>query len=125
MLYVSTRNPQETHTARKALEETRAADGGFYVPCSGKENLAADISGRRYGDNVARMMNHLFQAGMTEHDVRLAAGRNPVRISALANRLLMAELWHNPAWRFERLARGIEKAIGLYQQLGIRKPLVG
>ena len=111
MLYVSTRNPQETHTARKALEETRAADGGFYVPCSGKENLAADISGRRFGDNVARMMNHMFQAGMTEHDVRLAAGRNPVRISALANRILMAELWHNLENDYACLARNLARHV--------------
>lgn len=95
MLYVSTRNSQESHTARKALMESRAGDGGFYVPVSGNENLADGIAGRRFGDNVARMMNHLFQAGITEHDVRLAAGRNPVRISALANRILMGELWHN------------------------------
>ena len=95
MLYVSTRNSQESHTARKALMESRARDGGFYVPVSGNENLADGIAGRRFGDNVARMMNHLFQAGITEHDVRLAAGRNPVRISALANRILMGELWHN------------------------------
>lgn len=95
MLYVSTRNPRESHTARKALMESRAGDGGFYVPVSGNENLADGIAGRHFGDNAARMMNHLFQAGMTEHDVRLAAGRSPVRISALANRILMGELWHN------------------------------
>ena len=95
MLYVSTRNSQESHTARKALVDARAVDGGFYVPVSGNTALAEGIAGRRFCDNVARMMNHLFQARMTEHDVRLAAGRNPVRISALANRILMAELWHN------------------------------
>lgn len=95
MLYVSTRNTHETHTARKVLTESRAPDGGLYVPFGGGENLADGISGRRFGDNVAKMMNHLFQAGMSEHDVRLAVGRSPVRVTPLANRILMAELWHN------------------------------
>lgn len=111
MLYVSTRNSQETHTARKALTECRAADGGFFVPTSGKEFAAADIAGRHFGDNVARMMNQLFGTDMTEHEVRLAAGRNPVRITALANRILMAELWHNLDNDYACLVRNLARHV--------------
>ena len=95
MLYVSTRNPKLTYTVRKALTESRAPDGGLFVPFAGGSSLADDISGRSFGDNVARILNHLFQAGMSEHDVRLAAGRTPVKITALANRILMGECWYN------------------------------
>ena len=107
MLYVSTRNASETHTARKALLETRAPDGGFYVPFGGGGDLAAGLAGRKFGDSVARVMNHLFQAGMTEHDVRLAAGRSPVRISALANRILMGECWYNLDGEYARLVKNL------------------
>ena len=95
MLYVSTRNPKETHTARMALTQVRAADGGFYVPAACGKELAQGMAGRRFGDNVARVLNYLFDTGISEHDVRLAAGRNPVRLQALANRILMGECWHN------------------------------
>ena len=95
MLYVSTRNPHETHTSRNALTQARASDGGFYVPLWRGEIPAGDSAGRRFGDNVAGMMNRLFDTQLSEHDVRLAAGRSPVQIIPLANRVLMGELWHN------------------------------
>ena len=110
MLYVSTRNSQITHTARKALTEGRAPDGGLYVPFAleklGREDLEA-LSGRKFNDSVARMMNYLFQARMTEHDVRLAVGRNPVRLNAMANRILMAECWHNLDGTYQRLVENL------------------
>lgn len=109
MLYVTTRTPIETHTSGKALREHRAADGGFYVPHISGENLAQDISGRRFGENVANMMNRLFQLGITEHDVRLAAGRNPVRISPLANRILVCECWHNLDNDYSRLVGNLAR----------------
>ena len=98
MLYVSTRDPSLTHTARTALLAARAPDGGFFVP-AGTEPLPRevlrDLPGSKFSQTVARMMNLLFDAGMSEHDVRLAVGRNPVRLTALANRILMGECWHN------------------------------
>ena len=95
MLYVTTRNSKETHTVRKALTESRGPEGGLFVPVAGGFDLAENISGKSFGDNVAGVLNRLFQAGISEHDVRLAAGRNPVRITALANRILMGECWYN------------------------------
>lgn len=111
MLYVSTRNTLETHTVRKALTESRAPEGGLFVPFGGGGDLASDISGRRFGDNVAGMMNHLFQAGISEHDVRLAVGRNPVRITPLANRILMAELWHNLDDTYDTLVKNLTSLV--------------
>lgn len=110
MLYISTRNPHETHTARKALLELRAPDGGFYVPFSldtfPQEQLK-QLSGQKFNDTVARMMNFLFQARMTEHDVRLAVGRSSVRLAALSNRILMGECWHNLDNCFSRLVKNL------------------
>lgn len=110
MLYVSTRNPHETHTARKALTAGRAPDGGFYVPAPGEgfpKEQVSSVSGRKFNDNVARMLNFLFGAGMSEHDVRLAVGRNPVRLNALANRILMGECWHNLELDYARLVKNL------------------
>lgn len=110
MLYVSTRDPKDTHTARKALLEARAPDGGLYVPFSLTtldDSQLKTLSRQKFNDTVARMMNYLFQAGMTEHDVRLAVGRNPVRLKALANRILMGECWHNLDGTFQRLVHNL------------------
>lgn len=111
MLYVSTRNGSETHTARTALTQVRAADGGFYVPVHSGTELAEGIAGRRFGENVARVLNQLFDIRLSEHDVRLAAGRNPVRVQALANRILMGELWHNLEEDYNCLVRNLTQLI--------------
>ena len=111
MLYVSTRNEIQTHVARKALTQVRADDGGFYVPVGRGTELAKGISGRRFGDNVASVLNYLFDTCLSEHDVRLAAGRNPVRIQALANRVLMGECWHNLEDNYSCLVRNLSGLI--------------
>ena len=118
MLYVTTRTPAETHTPGKALTEGRAPDGGFYVPYVVDDHLALDISGKKFGENVAAVLNHLFQAGITEHDVRLAAGRNPVRISALANRILMCECWHNLDNDYSCLVRNLAQFLNRQASVG-------
>lgn len=110
MLYVSTRDPARTHTARTALLNTRASDGGFFVPASLEpleEPALQELTGGRFGAAVAGMLNHLFGAEMTEHDVRLAVGRNPVRLNALANRILMGECWHNLEGTMDCLTRNL------------------
>lgn len=110
MLYTSTRNSQLTHTARKALTEGRAPDGGFFVPAPGEAlspEIARNISGRPFNDTVALVLNRLWDTSFTAHDVRLAAGRNPVRLKALANRILVGECWHNLDGDYNRLVLNI------------------
>ena len=120
MLYVTTRTPHDTFTAAHALDEYRPADGGFFAPMRLPVFSAEEIAGlkaRSFSQNTAEIVNLLFGSRLDGWSVEFAIGRYPVKYANVGNRTLVAELWHNPAWRFERLARGIEKAIRQSDQI--------
>ena len=114
MLYVTTRVKNDTFTASHALNEDRGPEGGFFVPFRlprlTKEQLK-EIEAGSFSQNAARIVNLLFGTQLDSWAVEFAIGRYPVKTVSVGNRTMVAETWHNPAWRFERLARGIEKAI--------------
>lgn len=120
MLYVTTRTKDDTYTASHPLNETRGPDGGFFAPMRleplGKEQIRA-MGEKSFSENVADAVNLLFGTKLDGWAVEFAIGRYPVKLNNLGNRTLVAETWHNPAWHFERLARGIEKAIRQSDQI--------
>ena len=114
MLYLTTRNRNESYTVNHALSESRTPDGGFFVPkgLPKLENAQIGALGKNsFSQNAANVINLLFQTKLDGWAVDFAIGRYPVKMLSLGSRETVAETWHNPAWRFERLARGIEKAI--------------
>ena len=114
MLYVTTRSRLDTYTAARALSEDRGPDGGFFVPmslpCFDKREIRK-IGEKSFSKNVAEIVNIFFSTRLDSWDIEFAIGRYPVKTVVIGSRELVAELWHNPVWKFERLVRGIEKAI--------------
>lgn len=99
MLYVSTRNRTDSFTAYRALQEERAPDGGLFVPHR-LPVLADEMQGmmrESFGENVAKILNHFFSAGLTGWDVDFIIGRHPLRFVMMNHRLAVAELWRNHA----------------------------
>ena len=114
MLYVTTRLDRDTYCADRALTETRAPDGGFYTPAHLPRFSSFEISKlgeKPFSRNVADIVNLFFDSKLDGWAVEFAIGRYPVKLAPVSGRATVAETWHNPVWRFERLARGIEKAI--------------
>lgn len=98
MLYVSTRSRTDSFTAHRALHETRAPDGGLFVPfripAFSKEEIR-QLKENSFGENVAQILNLFFSTGLNGWDVDFAIGRRPVRIATMTHRLYIGELWHN------------------------------
>ncbi len=120
MLYVTTRVRQDTFTAAHALNEDRGPAGGFFAPMRLPVYPASDIralSKKNFGQNLADVINLLFSTRLDGWSMEFAVGRYPVKLVNIGNRTLVAETWHNPGWRFERLARGVEKAIRQSDQI--------
>lgn len=114
MLYLTTRNRNDSYTVNHALSESRSPDGGFYVPKGLPKLEKAQVEAlakNGFSQNAANVINLLFQTKLDSWAIEFAIGRYPVKLVTLGSRETVAETWHNPAWRFERLARGIEKAI--------------
>ncbi len=114
MLYVTTRVKQDTFTTAHVLNEDRGPGGGFFAPMRlpvlSDTELRA-MGERSFSENMADIVNLLFASKLDSWALEFAIGRYPVKLINAGNRTLVAELWHNPAWRFDRLARGVEKAI--------------
>ena len=120
MLYITTRSREEAYTATKALAESAAPDGGFFVPmkmpCFDRKQIKA-LGEKSFSQNVAEILNLLFQTQLDSWAVEFGIGRHPVRLVTVSGRAILAEIWHNPSWNFERLARSVEKTIRQSDQI--------
>lgn len=114
MLYQSTRTKNDTYTAGRALSENRSPDGGFFVPMKFHrftKNEIKKLGEKSFSQNVADIINQFFSTQLDSWAIEFAIGRYPVKLVTIGSREIVAEVWHNPVWKFERLAKGIEKAI--------------
>ena len=110
MLYVSTRNNQDTFTAFYALNEARAGDGGFYVPLHLEPFTDEQIEAfarKNPNQAVAEILNMLFSCQLNRWDVDFAAGRYPVRLHTMNHKITVAESWHNLDWDFKRMVNSL------------------
>lgn len=110
MLYVSTRNDRDAFTAQRALRENRCCDGGMYLPFSTPQFSAERIcalGGASFSQNVADILNVLFNTKLNSWDVDFCIGRYPVRLKPLPHRIFVAELWHNPDWNYDHLVKNL------------------
>ena len=114
MLYLTTRTPNDTYTPARTLTDDRAPDGGLFVPMRLPhldQFQLQQLSRRSFSKNVADIINLCFGTDLDRWAVEFAIGRYPVKTCVVGTRELVAETWHNPVWKFDRLVRGIEKAI--------------
>lgn len=106
MLYVSTRNADDIHTAHRAIHEERAPDGGFYIPfrlpCYAKEQILS-FGAKTQGEIIATVLNDLFGTHFSGWDVECSAGRTPLSVKSITQKVLLAECWRNPLSSFDYL----------------------
>lgn len=110
MLYVTTRDQRDAYTAKKVLGEQRGPDGGFFLPFKHPEfnrEMLQKMEKASFGQIVADILNLLFHTKLSSWDVDFAVGRYPVRTVKLNQRIVVAETWHNPEWKFDRMVRNI------------------
>lgn len=120
MLYVTTRIEGDAFTAHRSLSENRGPGGGFFLPMRSPKFSEAEINAlgeKSFSQNVAHVVNLLFNTELDGWAVEFAIGRYPVKLVTVNSRAIIAETWHNPSWRFERLAMGIEKAVRQSDQI--------
>ncbi len=110
MLYVTTRNKNDAHTAHRTLTTDRAIDGGFFVPFQlpvlSREEILA-LKEKSFGQSVAELLNLFFSARLDGWDVDFCIGRYPVKLVPMSHRIMVAETWHNPDWDFARMVRNL------------------
>ena len=108
MLYATTRNDRDAFTANWALRENRDSLGGHYLPFRhpkfSREELETLLTGSA-GDCVSHILNLAFGTKLTGRDVELCIGKHCLRLEHLQYGILLAESWHTPGYRFDRIVR--------------------
>ncbi len=112
MLYVTTRNKFDAYTTPHAFRAERAANGGFYLPFRMPVFSQQELEvwkEKSFAQTVADILNLFFSCRLTSWDVEFSAGRYPVKLTGLQQRICIGELWHNQTGDFS----GLEKILTL------------
>ncbi len=121
MLYQTTLDNKNAYTAYRAMCAQTAPDAGAFVPFRLERFDAqrlARLQAMRFSDCVAQIINLFFSSRLNGTDVEFAVGRSPVRVTLMSYRVLIAQLWHNPSWRFA----GMVDALASSACMGAVKP---
>ena len=114
MLYVTTRDNKDAYTAHRALHADLAPDGGSFVPFRlpvySNEEIEC-LANNSFGQNIADILNVFFSAQLTGWDVDLCVGRNLAKLISLSQKILVAEIWHNPTAKFRYVIENLYKKI--------------
>lgn len=114
MLYVTTRNKNDAHTAHNTLTKDRGHDGGLFVPFQMPSLSHDEILGlkdKTFGQCVAEILNIFFSARLDGWDVDFCIGRYPAKLVPMSHKIIVAETWHNPDWDFARMVRNLASRI--------------
>lgn len=114
MLYVTTRDHKNVHTARHPLCKDRDAEEGLYIPfqkvCFSQEEIIA-LKEKNFGQCAAEILNLFFGTKLTGWDVDFCVGRHPFRLVPMSHKILIAESWNNPENTFSWLVRKLREMI--------------
>lgn len=136
MLYVTTRNNTDAYTCARAIRESRGGDGGLYVPFRlpvfSAEEIAA-MGDKSFSAGVAEMLNLLFNCHLNSWDVEFCAGRYPVRLTNVSQKVLIAESWHNVDGTFTWMVHALTTRLckekpqltsGNWVEIGVRMAVI-
>lgn len=110
MQYVTTRSNDISYTWLHALNDSRAEDGGFFIPAQWPVFSQDQIDAfalKNPNQALAEILNLFFDCELSRWDVDFAVGRYPVRLSSMVRRIAIAEGWHNVDWEFMRTVRDL------------------
>lgn len=122
MLYVTTRDKFDAYTTPHAFRADRAPDGGFFLPFRMPHFSQQELEEwkeKSFAQMVADVLNLFFSCRLTSWDVEFSAGRYPVKLTSLQQRVCIGELWHNQSGDYT----GLEKTLALKIDPTLIKPV--
>lgn len=110
MLYMSTRNQTDTHTAFCTLQNDFAPDGGLFLPLAFPKieaNALRELLSQPGSGIIAHILNLFFSAQLSAWEVDCCIGRNAIRVLQQPHKLVIAELWHNTDGTYAALEQSL------------------
>ena len=89
MLYITTRDKNESYTSYRALHEGFAPNGGLLLPMRFPEFSPEEIRGMKqnsFCENIAGILNLFFSTGLSGWDVEFAIGRKPAGVAVIGRK---------------------------------------
>lgn len=113
MLYISSRSKTDSFTSYRTLCDDRAPDGGVFIPYKLPDvsDQLRLLKNRSFAENIAYIFNLFFPCKLTPRDVEICVGKNPLRITEMSHRLIMAEGYHNPSRNYSYIENNIYRLI--------------
>ena len=114
MLYVTTQDNKEIYTAYRTLGANSGPDGGLFIPFKFPKLEPEQIEmlkQKSFEQNIAEVLNLLFNARLDGWDVGFTIGRFPHKLVPMSHRIYVAEIWHNPDHDFARIVRNLSSRI--------------
>ena len=118
MLYITTVNQNDAYTAHRTLTADRAPDGALFVPFHLPKFDSGDLialTEKNTGQIIADILNLFFSCGLSGWDVDFCIGKNPIKVKTMNHKLLLAEVWHNHAARYQYIESALFSRISLNQ----------
>lgn len=81
------------------------------------EAQIAQLAEKPFSQNMADILNLFFGTRLDGRSLEFGIGRYPIKLSPLCSKITVAECWHNPSQKFERLISGTEKALRQSDQI--------
>lgn len=104
MLYVTTRSKIEVSTPIRAMRESRAPDGGLYLPAKIPTLTAEEVSvllPQAPREVAAVILNRFFGTKLTGAQVESALGAALFGATPMSHRIVFLELWHRDGRRWD------------------------
>lgn len=114
MLYVTTRNGQETFTAFHAINADRGSDGGLFMPFRlphFESEQITDLKNKTLEQCVADILSLFFSTRLDVPSVARCLGISPVHFSSISHRIIVSKIWHNGGGSFADLAKALNDVI--------------
>lgn len=112
MLYITTRSGRETFTPAWPLKSARASDGGMFLPFGGFHPEEFAQSGEDFASLAATVLGRFFRKELRAEQIVEAVGSDPVGLSPLGHRIMVAQLWQNPAGEYRFLESRLLELLG-------------
>ncbi len=114
MLYVTTRSNLDAYTVHRCLTENRGPDGGLYLPFrhpgfSGE--ALEEMLEMSFNHCVAEVLNRLFNTKLDAWAVGFAIGQSPARLEPMGHRILLANCWYTPGFRFSEITEKLTRRL--------------
>ena len=90
MLYVTTQDSKDAHTAYRTLGANSGPDGGLFVPFKMPKlepEQIENLKEKSFEQNIADVLNLLFNARMDGWDVGFTIGRRPHKLVPMSHRV--------------------------------------